>query len=87
MENNEILTNDDVVDTAIEVAVDYSDSGIGKIAVGAGLGVVAGVLICVGGKHLYGWIKSKHQKKQTEKDVVEDVDFVEVDEDDDVTTE
>lgn len=77
MEPNEIMENEEVIETATEEIVKAS-SGCGfKTAAGFGLGVLAGIAICKLAKPIIARIKARKATPVTEATVDEDEDFFE----------
>lgn len=69
MENNEILTNEEVMETTEEIVNASSGKGF-KVAAGIGLAVLAGVVAYKYiGKPLLAKIKAKKEEKQEIADV------------------
>lgn len=81
MELNEIMTNDEVMETATEEIVKAS-SGCGfKVAAGFGLGILAGMAICKLAKPIWQKIKPRKKMSIIDADVREIKDEVDDDED------
>lgn len=72
MEPNEAMTNE-VMETAKEEITEVASKGDYKLAVGFGVGIIAGMAICKLAKPVIGWVKSMRK----DKDVV-DGDYREV---------
>ena len=69
MENNEILTNEEVMETTVEIVNASSGKGF-KVAAGIGLAVLAGVVAYKYiGKPLLAKIKAKKEETQEITDV------------------
>ena len=75
MENNEILTNEEVMETTEEIVNASSGKGI-KVAAGIGLAVLAGV---VAYKYIGKPLLAKLKAKKEEKQEIADVEFNESD--------
>ena len=67
MENNEILTNEEVMETTEEIVNASSGKGF-KVAAGIGLAVLAGAYKYIG-KPLLAKLKAKKEEKQEIADV------------------
>lgn len=81
MEPNEIMENEEVIETATEEIVKAS-SGCGfKMAAGFGLGILAGMAICKLAKPVIAKIKARKEVRCVEPDVVDvEAEIVETDE-------
>ena len=75
MENNEILTNEEVMETTEEIVNASSGKGC-KVAAGIGLAVLAGV---VAYKYIGKPLLAKLKAKKEEKQEIADVEFNESD--------
>ena len=75
MENNEILTNEEVMETTEEIGNASSGKGV-KVAAGIGLAVLAGV---VAYKYIGKPLLAKLKAKKEEKQEIADVEFNESD--------
>lgn len=79
METNEVMMNEDVMETATEEIANAS-SGCGlKTAAGFGLGILAGVTLCKVVKPLMVKLKARKEKKREAKkdEAVIDAEIVE----------
>lgn len=86
METNEVMMNEDVMETATE-EIANAGSGCGlKAAAGFGLGILAGVTLCKVAKPLIAKLKARKEKKQEAKKDEAVID-AEVVEESDVTEE
>lgn len=82
MESKEIMANEEMIDTELEKIVENS-AGCGiKVAVGFGLGILAGAAICKLAKPVIAKIKKRKTEKEEEAVEVEGefVEFEEVEE-------
>lgn len=78
MELNEIMTNEEVVETATEEIVEAASGSGLKVAAGFGIGILAGVAISKLAKPVIAKIKARREKAQAEEpEVVADADYVE----------
>ena len=81
MEPNEVMTNEEVIETATEEIVKASSGSGFKVAAGFGLGILAGMAICKLAKPVMAKIKSRREAKRMEPDAVDvEVEVVETDE-------
>lgn len=81
MEPNEIMTNDEIIETTTEEVVKASSNCGCKVAAGFGLGILAGMAICKLAKPVIAKIKSRRTARHVEPDVEDvEVDVVENDE-------
>lgn len=80
METNELMTNENFEETAVE-EIETGSNGGTKVAVGVGLGILAGMAICKLAKPIAAKIKGRKKKNQdvVDSEIVEEV-FVENDE-------
>lgn len=81
MEPNEIMTNNEIIETTTEEVVKASSNCGCKVAASFGLGILAGMAICKLAKPVIANIKSRRTARHVEPDVVDvEVEVVENDE-------
>lgn len=80
MEPNEVMANEELIETTTEEVVEASSRCGCKVAAGFGLGILAGMAICKLAKPVMAKIKARREAKRMESDVVVDVEVAETDE-------
>lgn len=74
MEPNEVMANEELIETTTEEVVEASSRCGCKVAAGFGSGILAGMAICKLAKPVMAKIKARREAKRMESDVVVDVD-------------
>lgn len=75
---NELMANEEVMETAMEEVTESGSGGGSKIAVGVGVGILAGMAICKLAKPVMAKIRARRKSEDVvDTDVVADAEFVE----------
>ncbi len=71
MEPNEVMTNEEVMETAMEEVTEENSGNGFKMAVGFGLGLLVGTAICKFTKPVIAKIKTRKEARTTKPNVVD----------------